>query len=126
MCDIALGIKAAGLEEFSARLNASYMSQWEELGLYEDAEGWGQAFYQVVSNTLRAGGRIHFNLDGVDIADALAGNPEEFVDRYTSYELQQIVLNPLWFRNTVFYREGRSLTLEDLAAVGMTPPATKD
>ena len=51
MCDITLGIKDAGLEDFAARLNALHMSQWAELGLYEDAEGWGAAFHQAVSNT---------------------------------------------------------------------------
>jgi hypothetical protein len=122
MCDIALGLSGAGLEQFAARLNASYMSQWAELGLYEDVEGWGPAFHQVVLNTLRVGGRIHFNLNDVNIAEALAGNPEEYVGRYTSYELQQILLDRAWFNSTVFYIDGTPLTPEQLAAVGITQP----
>src|SRR5580704_7274986 len=101
------------------------MSQWAAMGLYEDAEGWGSAFYQVLTNTLRLGGRIHFNLDGVDIAEALAGDPSVFVGRYTAYELQQIVGNAKWFDSTTFYRDRRQLTIEELTRDGITRPAGK-
>ena len=60
MCDIALGINRAGLEDFAVKRNASYMSQWAEMRLYEDAEGWGSAFYQVMVNTLKRRGSRSF------------------------------------------------------------------
>jgi hypothetical protein len=90
MCDIAYGKQHAGLEEFAANVNAASMQQWRALGLYnpETVSGWGDAFFQVVNNTLAVGGKVHFNLDGVDIAEALAGDPNEFVGRYTEFELQ--------------------------------------
>jgi hypothetical protein len=123
MSDIALGLADKGLEAFAADRNASYMSQWRDLGLYDDnAEGWGEAFAQVVMNTLAIGGRIHFNLTGLNILEALAGDPQQFVGRYTSYELQQIVRNRRWFLQCTFYLHGRSLTLEDLASLGITQP----
>jgi hypothetical protein len=122
VCDIALGINRAGLKDFAKRLNASYMSQWAQMGLYEDAEGWGSAFYQVMVNTLKRGGHVHFNLDGVDVADALAGDANEFVGRYTAYELQQIVGNADWFDATTFYLHEKSLTNEELIQVGIRPP----
>ena len=75
---------------------------------------------------LRLGGRIHFNLDGVDIAEALAGDPDVFVGRYTAYELQQIVGNAEWFDNTTFYRDSQRLTIADLKDIGITPPAGND
>src|SRR5438128_197734 len=118
MSDIALG-----LEAFAAHVNASYMSQWLALGLYdEDVEGWGQAFEQALSRTLVAGGRFHFNLTGLDIADALKGDPSRWVDRHTAWELQQVVGREDWFANTIFYLDGSVLTLEQLAEHGIRPP----
>jgi len=61
MPDIACGIREYGLAEFAKRVQASYMSHWLRLGLYdEEVEGWGQAFTQAVERTLQAGGRINF------------------------------------------------------------------
>jgi hypothetical protein len=120
MCDIACGMQNAGLEVFARSVGASYMSEWPDLQLYdEDVEGWGQAFEQVVSRTLDGGGRIHFNLDGVDIAQAFAGDPAEFVGRYTAYELQQICLHAEWFDRTLFYSGGAVLTPAEVVALGI-------
>jgi hypothetical protein len=124
MGDIALGLKEAGLVEFAAQRNAAHMGHWEELGLYEDAEGWGDAFRQAVTKTLKADCHIHFNLTGMDIAEALRGDPEIFVGRYTSYELQQVLLHEPWFHNTTFYLDGESLTIEQLRTLGITPPTS--
>ena len=121
MGDIACGKEHLGLEEFAARVNAAAMKQWPELGLYDpDAvSGWGAAFHQVMNNTLAAGGKVHFNLDGIDIADVLRGDPNMFVGRYTEYELQQITLNPEWFRNTRFYLAARYFRREQLTNLGV-------
>ncbi len=100
MPDIALGLKDQDLIAFASAVNAAEMSRWRELGLYdEDVEGWGHAFQQAVERTLSAGGKIHFNLTGLDIAEALAGDPGCWVGRYTAWELQQIVGNGQWFQN---------------------------
>lgn len=120
MCDIACGIKDAGLAEFARAVSATQMSDWRDLGLYdEDVEGWGQAFEQVVTRTLTAGGLIHFSLDQMNIAEALAGDPNEFVGRYTAYELQQVVLNPSWFAATRFYLSRVQLTDAEVNALGV-------
>ena len=121
MCDIACGKQHAGLEEFAANVSAASMQQWRALGLYNPltVSGWGEAFFQVVNNTLAAGGKVHFNLDGVDVVEALAGDPNEFVGRYTEFELQQIILNADWFKNTRFYLDGKVLTIEQLEAIGI-------
>jgi hypothetical protein len=122
MADIALGMKEAGLEAFAAMLNASYMSQWLDLGLYDDdVEGWGEAFFQAVTRTLSVGGRIHFCLDGLDIAEALNGDPNIWSDRYTAWELQQIVRNLEWFESTHFYLNGELLNSERLVDIGIAP-----
>ena len=54
MCDIALRLSSAGLGEFAAQLNASPMSQWEELGL-TGRRRMGAGVQQAVSNTRRWG-----------------------------------------------------------------------
>ncbi len=69
--------------------------------------------------TLAVGGRFHFSLAGLDIADALKGDPEIWVDRYTAWELQQIVRNHDWFDNTLFYFNGNLLTPEEVKAIGI-------
>src|SRR5438552_1421101 len=121
MRDIACGIQEAGLIEFAAQVNAWYMGQWLELGLFDEGlEGWGQAFEQAVTRTLAAGGRIHFNLTGLDVGDALAGDPDLFAGRYTAYELQQIVRHRKWLEQTIFYHDGRVLAGEALISLGLT------
>jgi hypothetical protein len=72
MCDIALGMQEAGLLAFAERVNAFHMGQWVEQGLRdEDEDSWGRAFQQALSLTLARGGRFHFDLTGLDIAEAL-------------------------------------------------------
>jgi hypothetical protein len=96
------------------------MAQWREMELFDqDVQGWGQAFEQVVSRTLARRGRIHFNLTGIDIQEALRGDPEVWVGRYTAWELQQIIRRPEWFHQTTFYRDGLQLTAAETAALGV-------
>jgi hypothetical protein len=122
MRDIALGIQEHGLEVFAASVNASFMDQWIKLGFYDKTEeSWGRAFEQVLTKTLAVGGRFHFNLTGLDIAGALKGDPEFWVDRYTAWELQQIVRNHEWFDNTLFYLDGNLLTQQGVRALGIEP-----
>jgi hypothetical protein len=122
MCDIALGMKDAGLEAFAEFVKAAHVGKWKDLGLYDDdIEGFGPAFYQVVPRTLQARGRIHFNLTAVDIAEALRGDAKIYVDRYTAWELQQIVGNAIWFGNTTFYLDGAPLSTAQLEKLGIKP-----
>jgi hypothetical protein len=120
MRDIACGIQECGLAEFAARLGASHMGQWLDLGLYDEGlEGWGQAFEQAVTRTLAAGGRIHFSLDGLDIQEAMNGDPESFTGRYTAFELQQIVRHVEWFESTTFHLNATILSAQQLADLGI-------
>ena len=124
MIDIALGLFSDGGDAdpvaFAREVNASYMAQWREMELYdEDVEGWGQAFEQVVTRTLARGGRIHFNLTGMNIDEALRGDPDLWVGRYTAWELQQIARKRDWIARTIFYRDGVMLTAKEAAALGI-------
>ncbi len=123
MSDIALGLKEQSLEAFADGLNASYMSQWKNLGLYDDdVQGWGEAFHQAVTRTLESGASIHFNLSGLNITEALSGDPLHWVGRYTAWELQQIVRSRIWFVRTTFYLDGKSLSPPELAQAGIFAP----
>jgi hypothetical protein len=120
MCDIALGMQEAGLLAFAAQVNAFHMGQWVEQGLRdEDEDSRGRAFQQTLTLTLAKGGRFHFDLTSLDIPEALHGDPEWWVDRYTAWELQQIVRNHAWFGNTLFYLNGKLLTPDEVAAIGI-------
>jgi hypothetical protein len=74
-----------------------------------------------VAQTIGGGGRVHFELEGVNIQRALSGNPAEFVGRYTEWELQTICRRPDFFRNTSFYRNGRLLTPQEVEQLGIRP-----
>jgi hypothetical protein len=122
MSDIALGMQEHNLEEFAAGVNASYMDQWKDLGFYDETEeSWGRAFEKVLTKTLAVGGRFHFNLTGLDVAEALKGDPEIWVDGHTAWELRQIVRNHQWFGNTLFYLDGSLLTPEQVKSLGIEP-----
>ena len=58
----------------------------------------------------------------MDIAEAFKGDPDVFVGRYTSWELQQIVCNDTWFVNTLFYLDGILQTPQQLAEMGINAP----
>lgn len=97
------------------------MEQWKELGLYDaDLPGFPAAFKQTLTRTLARGGRIHFNLDDLDVGRALAGNPDEWMERWTAWELQQIVRNPSWFKSTTFYQGGRALNTHEVESLGIS------
>lgn len=53
MCDIACGLQEAGLRDFASRCNASPMSEWAALGLYDadSVEGWGA----IMQDTIKKG-----------------------------------------------------------------------
>src|SRR5689334_1016062 len=97
---------------------------WMDLSYYSEGEfeGWGGAFGRVVELTLQRGGKIHFNLTGIDIQDALAGDPSIWVGRYTAWELQQVVLRLELFEVTSFYLDGKRLSVEDVEALGIVRP----
>ena len=100
------------------------MGQWSERGLYDEEEiegSWGRAFELALTRTLAVGGRFHFNLTGLDIPDALQGDPAVWVHGHTAWELRQIVRNPAWFDNTLFYLENKLLIAEEVRALGIAP-----
>lgn len=122
--DVALGLRtidgAESLGPFGARLGASTSDDWARLGLHNAPEGrFDIAFQQTLDNITGNGGRIKFNLDSLNVKNALGGNPLERIDRYTEWELQQIVRKKGWFNATDFYLNGQKLSLEQLLELGI-------
>lgn len=123
--DIALGVnQQQELEIFIENVRSWIYKNWDIVGLYNTTKnyGWGRVFYDSLFSCIANGGKINFNLDGLDIAKAL-NDPDymTWVGRYTAWELQQIVRNPVFLDNTVFYLGGRILSKEEVLALGIKP-----
>jgi len=119
---VTIGRKYEGVAANTAeKVGAPYYTEWEQAGIYniKDFEGWGEAFKYVTNKVISSKGKIHFELAGIDIRKALAGNPTEFVGRYTEYELQQVILDLNLFKNTEFYLNGVKQTANDLKNLGV-------
>ncbi len=123
--DIALGIRAdkgGMLEQFSEKIGAATMHRWKALGLYDDSvNGWGRAFMQTMNRTKARCGRAHFDVTGLDIAKAKAGNPASWQDSFTAFELRSILRRKDWFAMTDFYRNGVKLTPQEMVDLGIVP-----
>jgi len=114
--DLALGIQN-NLDDFSDAVGGTPFQYWKQLNLYDNtAIRWPQAFEQALNSTE---GAIHFNLNGLDIPNALAGDPTDWLGRYTAWELQAIIRNESWLSRTLFYLDGRMLTSDELIELGI-------
>ncbi len=87
---------------------------------------------QVIQAIIRCrqnGGKIHFRLDGIDagimqtyLSGKKAKDPSAIVRTvgnipdYTIFELQNITRNQDWLNNTIFYRYGKTFTMQENAA----------
>lgn len=110
------------LEQFSENIGAANMHRWKELGLYDDGvNGWGRAFMQAMNRTKARGSRAHFDITGLDIAKAKAGNPASWQDSFTAFEFRAILRRNDWFGMTDFYRNGVKLTPQELIDLGIVP-----
>ncbi len=78
-----------------------------------------------MNKTIGGGKKAHFELEGVNINDALTGNPAKWITdagtRYTEWELQTIMRRPDFFKNTEFYLKGKKLTPAEVEGLGIKP-----
>lgn len=88
-CDVALGLKGSG--DVGGIGNAG----WVGAGLAGEGP-FVSRFYQALYRSTSNGGRIRFNLDGLDLDRALAVNrfSDPFDVGVTNWELQQVLANP--------------------------------
>ena len=118
--DIALGTQKSGAAEWAASRGVAYFKDWKALGLYDsNVRGWGEAFHQAMGRTIAGGGKVHFELADLNVAEALAGDSSMWVGRYTAWELQQVVANPAYRAATTFYMKGVEMKAGALKALGL-------
>jgi hypothetical protein len=123
--DIALGLDTIegvpALDNFAHSLGAYRDHTWRGIGLHDAPPNrFDIAFEQSLNTCISRGGRIKFNLDSINIDQALSGDPNIRVGRYTEWELQQIVRSQSWFEATDFYLNGQQLTASELLEFGIT------
>ena len=116
--NVALGLTLGrGGEEllrpWARNVGAISNEDWITAGLAEDGP-FVDRFHQALTRCLSSGGRIMFNLERTASPHGVAvpwpGNP--FEHGFTNWELQQILHNDNYYRNTTFYLGGQPLSLE--------------
>jgi hypothetical protein len=123
--DVALGLARSTsgkplLQPWADRINALTNAKWIEAGFAEEGP-FVQRFYQALYRSVSGGGRIKFNLTGLDLNRAF--NTPRFSDPFdvgmTNWELQQILHNKYLFEATDFFINGSKLTPEKAAELGL-------
>ncbi len=117
---VGLGKVKAGFLEFSKTHDLIDYQNWDNFFKFgKDAlVDWSAKFRQSISETIEKGGKIIFNLDGVDKSIAQKGF-DSFIDakravnangtlgQITEWELSQILRNDKWLNNTTFVKDGK-------------------
>ncbi|URM35544.1 hypothetical protein [Flavobacterium anhuiense] len=125
--NVALGKSAEGaLQEFGDRIGANVWTKETDnviTSMYDLPSSW--SFERSITNVLKQTteknhGKILFDVNNVEIPLAIKGglvHNAQLVIEYklvTELELQMILRNSEWFRNTIFHKSGVILTKEEL------------
>jgi hypothetical protein len=114
--DVGLGLKG------SSDVGGIPNQAWVARGLADDGP-FVRRFYQALYRSTSRGGRIRFNLDGLDVAQALRA--QRFSDPFlegvgvTNWELQQVLAIPQFRSSVIFYRGGLPLSQLNLRTLGL-------
>jgi RHS repeat-associated protein len=113
------------LENFAKNVGGHRYRDWAKVGLTDEIN-FVNKFYQATYRTIQDGGRIKFNLDFLNLDDALSKprffDPYNFNGRggrFTDWELQQVIHNKLLYENTDFYIGLERLSSRDLVEFGI-------
>jgi hypothetical protein len=108
--DIALGlqvgVRRGMLQRFAATVGATSFHGWyvRNVSRKGDDDPYGGEFElkfkNALARTVRGGGRIKFNLTGLDVKGALAGRKS-----ITNWELREVLGNPKYRAVTDYYRQ---------------------
>lgn len=114
--NIALGLKG-NLEEFASNFeNTFHVGQWRSVGITSGTAGnFMDEFYEAVSNIVKQGGRIKFDLSGFNIKKGLQAVGKTLYDEgvgYTDWEFSQAI--DKFKNNTDFYLNGEKVNIEDI------------
>jgi hypothetical protein len=135
--DIAFGIQdpdhIESLKAFAQAHNARLFSEWHDTsgGRVKLTDLNRRAFtprqlkhaiLQGIDSAVEYGGRIHYNLDGIDLVPALdtrISAEDKPATSWNNYQLALIRGNLDWWNHTDFYRSGRRLDDKELRMVGL-------
>ncbi|TDC09790.1 hypothetical protein E1265_31935, partial [Streptomyces sp. 8K308] len=135
---IALGLDRAPngddlLQPFADSLGASTNRDWIADGLVTPTlnesgrvigPAFDERFAQATANAIDSGGRINFNLDYVNIDDALRANTADGPygeGGFTNWEFQQILNSPTLYGATDWYIGAERLSPQDVIDFGLSP-----
>jgi RHS repeat-associated protein len=117
---VGLGKVKAGFFQFSENHNLIDYQNWDDFFKFgKDAMvDWSAKFNQSINETIDMGGKIIFNLDGVEKSIAQKGfgsfvdakravNANGTLGQITEWELSQILRNEKWLKNTTFVKNGQ-------------------
>jgi hypothetical protein len=81
-----------------------------------------ERFHQALGRAIGHGGRILFNLDDLNLDQALSADPftDPFDDGITNWELQQVLHDKQYYLATDFYLGGQKLLFQDTLDFGLT------
>ena len=116
--DIAFsrGLFEGKTQKFAKSVNASYFDDFQIKGFAFIGDTY-DIIRQSIASALSKGGKIHFELSGVDkIKDVVSGKLSR---GYTDFELRTIVKDSNALKNTNFYMDGKKLTQEALTEMGI-------
>jgi len=93
------------LHRFARRIGGIPWDQWVKEGIVDMhtyAGGIRNMFRPALDKVVKGGGKIHFNLDHLDL--------RQHPSKHTMWELRQVCSTPAWLKSAVFYRRGRPLS----------------
>ena len=122
--DIAFGLNDGfSLRRFADKVDAMDYTQFWSKGFSEIGADTQMKLIQGMKNAIDNGGKVHFDLSKMDnISGSVLGKPRTGSSNLstTEFELRSIVLNPEFFKNTKFYKDGKLLTPEQVQELGIT------
>jgi hypothetical protein len=131
--DVALGKEytpgRATLDQFGATIGASIYRTWGTRGLATHGSAaiaeFAERFHDAMKTAISRGGRIKYDLTGIDIARAKTTVGDAVPNKgITAWELRQVLSHPEYLAATDFYLQGKDgayqkLDAKDLDALGI-------
>ena len=116
-------LQREAIEVFGKNRNAATYRHWRNEGLTPTADvrfDFESAFNEAAANARS----IHFNLDGFALNRGwrLGQNADPYAAGVTNWEFGKVLLDPLLRRKTVFWQNGRQVSLSRVLERAGVPP----
>jgi hypothetical protein len=123
--DVALGTERTSgrttLDQFGVTVGASIYRAWGARGLATHGSAavaeFAERFHDAMKSSIARGGRIKYDLTGIDVARAKATVGDAVPSKgITAWELRQVLSHPEYLAVTDFYVQGKSGAYQKLGA----------